>query len=1665
MKAINKIYLLVLFFSFLSQIYSSALYNYYILHENSELPKVCPAEDENVLALSTIVGEQKFMQTKLDKDAKPIYSDYSYGYGYTGSAQLLSLKKNNTCSNYFLFYHNKQDLSGHDSKENLFTFSDQDKEPYVQERIKRIYPSKSGVTLKNGKILIAGINTTSSKYAETTAGVEIYDPFTKEYGNGLSFSAHSSFISCYEQIKNHIYCVYVSYEDAFVTQLRIKHILYNEYGSVDTLSIKADKVIKNFYTEFNYLKAVAFNETEAVVLFQTGNSESEPELGNSGQDLYYYHLQVNDTVVVKVKRYELLFNKCKYVKDPEDYNADISVLSPKRIYAVCQFNDEDDKFYGFMITPGVKKIQKFKFPNNDNSKDIIEVKNPVFAKFNKTLALFYSLKTKNGNRKTAYFLLNYPDCNDSKTTYKIPKHHSKEINILPLVFMSNPYPANRAIEEIFLRISDNSGISIFDESKNEKILNNFDYKGELNLKLVPESLEGEYDIEFTATRNDELDGLILGRTCKIHINTPICLPQCYSCTKKGTEDHHNCLGCADGSYYEEEDETAVNEGYGKPHNCRNCDISCRTCYGKYLFLSSAKPNQTTNCIKCNYTHGYYHYEYDNRTCISKKNQSEWEKILEHPIYLDKTPADKPEQWRWRHCHKNCASCSGPGTDEDNQCDSCKENEGLFFYCNQTKGHGIPGSCHNDCLNNGYYLHEDEEDKMNKCCPCLKDCKVCKNETKCEDCFPTFYKTPEWDKCNKTCNSCLAYDDDLRECVFCRDRYNKTDIFPRYNYKQKCYDKSILEEFHLIDDVCYNVTKCDVSCFTCSPENTSLCTQCSPDYYREDFFGLTPNKTFRCFSKRQCQGVEDYPPEKDYKVGGVPIEENGELVCLNCRLRNNSYRQPEDNFYCGEKIPKTFVDIENWHKLTKCYTRCKTCDSWGNACFMNCKSCLDKSNYDLILYDIKNQLGNCYRKAHKCGIYPYYHDYDIAPALGYDEDNCGEKCDVCLYNFTCPDSFPYFNFETHECVEFCPLTRVMGNQCSLNNSNALAILLRNPFGLRDPYDFLYRPGVINRLMKTELLKYFASSYNIDLNVLEKSINNYLESGTIFNLPNSQVIVGNNISITLSSTRLEKEKNESIVDNGPPINESIIDISACEALLKKKYGIPEEEELIVVKGDTFKKLSESYLGNSVDYQLFSVSLGCFLPLSDCEAADTPVIVTNPFSTQELVTELQNKIGAIVSNGYDPFNSESPFYNDICTPFTNENGNDVLLNERRTDYFNENINICDKDCTFSHYDPKTKMYTCKCKIQIVGKESGENGTKSEDKYVEKALPESFYKRQKNSNIEVIKCSSQVFSSSGQKKNFGSYCLITCFAGFLVTVVFYFVKGKESLNLIFSSLSNFSANPPKPQNKEKSKPKKEKTEKIKNPEKENYDDLMSKREKPKNPEKVQKDLVLNDIELNGADYEIACKKDYRNYGQMYWSLLKNKQLFIFTFYTSNDHNLRVVKIALFILFISFYFAFTALFFNDNIMREIYTYKGNTNAAVHVPNIILSSFCCIIMNFIVRFVSLSERDISKITQEKNPDQRKALAEKTRRALKIKLIILFAISGLLIGLCWYYVSAFCAVFKNSQGHYFTNLLIAFVVCNIWPCVTSLIPPIFRKKSLDDATSPCMYKFSQIIAYI
>ena len=1645
MKEKNLTYITFFLFFLISSIASYSTIIQYILHDEHELPKVCTLEDDGVLAISQFRGtKQETKISRLDRDARPSYDNKTMNFGYSPSAQLI---KHKTSDKYGIFFHKQ-------SYEKYVTFEDEGKNVKTSYNKNNVYLTESTVALKNGKIFLAGIFQVSTNYAETNIELQLYDPDRDVMQNGLSFASHGNFVSCYEQKENNVYCVYVSYENEFIRKLKIKRILVDD----TTLIEKEDKVIKTFYTEFNFLKAIPFKIDEALILFQVGNNEKIPSVGNTGQDLYFYHLQLSSTEFITAIRYEFLSQECNYVKDPADYNADIIALTENRIYAVCEA--EDNIFKAFEIHPNDKEIIKFNI-----DLPALKAKNPVLTKFAKTLGVFYNQIQSSQNSKVAYFLVNYPDCKDYKTKENpalLPKRFKRDIDLSGYVFMSNPFPRNRADEKISYRLSlllqpqIFTMLAYYPGSKFEpvQVEQEKDYEVENHFEFSTDNYEGYYSIPFISTRKDPLDGLIIGKTCEIHLNTPKCLPQCYSCTKTGNDQHHYCLGCAEGAYYEEKDDTAENEGYGIPHNCKNCDISCSSCFGP--FLSKIKPFPTTNCIKCDYENGYYHYFYDNRTCISYVNQSEWEIVLNHSIYLDDSAGEEnKDKWRWKPCHRNCKKCHGPGTEEDNQCDECKED--LHFYCNQTIGHGIPGSCHADCINNGFYLKINASDNMDKCCPCLKDCKVCQNDTICEECYSPFYKTPEWDRCNKTCNNCLAYDDDLKECVFCKTRYEKIGNSPRYHYyKNRQCIYPLPNDYHVIDEVCNNITICDTSCFTCDPENSAKCTKCAEGYYKEDFFGLKQPKTFRCFSKPQCQGVERYPPEPTHRVGGVPIEEDGEKVCLNCKLRNNSYRQPENDFYCGKKINKTYIDIEDYNKLSNCYFRCKECAGAGHACFMNCTYCLDSAHYDLFLLDSKNKYGNCYRKVHPCGVYPYYHDYDLAEKLGIDENNCGEKCDVCLYNFSCTPQFPYFNFETHECVEYCPLNKVLGSQCQLNNSAAIYSLLKDPFGTGDPYAFINRSVSIKEFISGDLWKYFSSSIEVDETIINNFINIYLGSGKIFNLPESQVIIGNNISIELTSNRLEQKKLVELMEGKAEDqkNLSIIDISQCEAILKKKYGLEDEEELVIVKGDLLENLTDIYTGNKVEYQLFSVSLGCFLPLKDCEEGEeggSPVVsVTNPFNTQNLISQFQSKIDAVVSNGYDVFDSNSPFYNDICSPFTNENGNDVLLDERRADYFNENINLCESGCTFVSYNLSLKMYTCSCPVKTsIGAEmKGDEETKE----ISKEFPESFYKRHKHSNIEVFKCASQVFSPKGQTKNFGSYSLLTCMASLIGVIVFHFVKGKDWIYLF--SKQAIPASPPNPK---KQKP---------NPERENnYEDFLNNKAKiDKKKYNVKEDIVLEDEQLNMAPYKTALKQDTRSYLKQYWSFLKMKQLFIFTFYTYKDYNLRVAKIALFLLFIAFYFAFTALFFNDNIMREIYIYKGNTEAAIHIPNIILSSLCCIIMNIIVRFVSLNEREAAKINSAKNPEDRKKLSKRLIKIMKIKLYILFAISAILIGICWYYVSAFCAVFKNSQSHYFVNLLVAFIVCNIWPCVTSLIPPIFRKKALDSA-SECMYTFSQIISYI
>ena len=115
------------------------------------------------------------------------------------------------------------------------------------------------------------------------------------------------------------------------------------------------------------------------------------------------------------------------------------------------------------------------------------------------------------------------------------------ISIGSLYFITNPYPANRQNEKINIIFDAFKNVTIKNELNDNEIKANEEYSDIDSIKFIPGDRNGIYYIYFTSTRQDELDGKIVGINCKIPINTPECLYRCDSCVEKGTEEHHQCL--------------------------------------------------------------------------------------------------------------------------------------------------------------------------------------------------------------------------------------------------------------------------------------------------------------------------------------------------------------------------------------------------------------------------------------------------------------------------------------------------------------------------------------------------------------------------------------------------------------------------------------------------------------------------------------------------------------------------------------------------------------------------------------------------------------------------------------------------------------------------------------------------------------------------------------------------------------------------------------------------------------------------------------------------------------------------------------------------------------------------------------------------------------------
>ena len=231
-----------------------------------------------------------------------------------------------------------------------------------------------------------------------------------------------------------------------------------------------------------------------------------------------------------------------------------------------------------------------------------------------------------------------------------------------------------------------------------------------------------------------------------------------------------------------------------------------------------------------------------------------------------------------------------------------------------------------------------------------------------------------------------------------------------------------------------------------------------------------------------------------------------------------------------------------------------------------------------------------------------------------------------------------------------------------------------------------------------------------------------------------------------------------------------------------------------------------------------------------------------------------------------------------------------------------------------------------------------------------------------------------------------------------------------------------------------------------------------------IKKKEQLDNFELNNLDYNEACELDKRGFCKTYWSVLMREHVMIFTCFTCYDYNLLYVKIERFLTLICIEMTVNGLFFIHESMYRKYTGQELTFVQ-KIPQILFTLIACHIIEVILCFFGMTDTHVYEIKalqkHEKNAEKIVNIMDKMRN----KLIGFFIFTFLLFLFNWYFISAFCAVYQNTQKIFIRDSAISFLTSMIDPFIIYGVTTLLRYISLVRCCKKklcCIYKLSDLI---
>ena len=692
-----------------------------------------------------------------------------------------------------------------------------------------------------------------------------------------------------------------------------------------------------------------------------------------------------------------------------------------------------------------------------------------------------------------------------------------------------------------------------------------------------------------------------------------------------------------------------------------------------------------------------------------------------------------------------------------------------------------------------------------------------------------------------------------------------------------------------------------------------------------------------------------------------------------------------------------------------------------------------------------------------------------------ESNCDDDCfkeniKIDIVNNSCIESCKNngFNYEFNNiCYYECPTgayeLECEGDDCIHSIKECFDI---TPEGY-------YFDKTTNKYKKClDLDKYFITIFMNNTNITnqEQVLNNIrkilLNESNKINLNSNDCVLNyNNVSYTITSTKNQK--------NNENINVSTINLGKCEDKIKEKYNIGKNDNLYILKLDI--KLDKI---QKVEYEVYSPDSTNnlkLLNLSICENIKIDISIPIELSKEEI----------------DKYNKSSNIYNDICYISTSETGTDKPLIDRQKEYKNINFSVCEENCDFVEYDFENKKAICSCltkvKLPLI----------SEIQVDKEKLFSNFKDINNIGNFKMLKCVYLLFDFSNSFKVASNYLIFILVILSLIAIFSFicynerqikkyimkysFIKKSDKIyennttknmknynqrkskvfklnnknNSLFKNKEryfNFSSNNKRLSNNSKNKFIIKNDEYKKNiPNKTKLITQKPKKAKFTINKKLKFNLKTNSIIKN--------KFNYYNDSEMN-SLLRTQHILIFTFCQFRDYNSMQIKIYILFLTFGINYLISAMFYSDATMHKIYVEQGSFDFTYQLPQMIYSFLISTILSTLLNSLGLYEDNIITFKNEKNKvgKSKKAICN-----IRIKIILFFVVSYIIIFLLWIYLGCFNTVYKNTQKHLILDVVSSFVISFIEPIFVYLLPGVFRILSLKkNVNRPLLFKFSKLL---